>query len=54
MPRPGRRRITGFPAGKERVPIRLQAGDNSLVAEINGGEFSLSITDKLVYEADLR
>jgi len=46
--------IIGFHAGRERVPVRLQAGDNTLAVEINGGQFFLSVTDKLVWEADLR
>ena len=45
---------TGFHAGKERIPVKLRQGTNTLVAELEGQHFFLSVTDKLVWEADLR
>lgn len=45
---------TGFHAGKERIPIELRRGTNALVAELDGQHFFLSVTEKLVWEEDLR
>jgi lysophospholipase L1-like esterase len=45
---------TGFHAGKDRLPVQLEAGRNTLAVEINGPQFFLSVTDKLVWEEDLR
>lgn len=45
---------TGFRAGKERIPVELRQGTNTLVAELEGQHFFLSLTDKLVWEEDLR
>ncbi|HUW30062.1 MAG TPA: SGNH/GDSL hydrolase family protein [Planctomycetota bacterium] len=39
---------TGFHAGKERIPIQLKAGDNTLVIE-TGGQFALNITEGLLW-----
>jgi hypothetical protein len=47
-------RWTGFHAGKERIPVRLRAGPNVLVAELQGQHFFLSITDTLIWEQALR
>ncbi len=45
---------TGFHAGKERLPASLRRGRNELVVETDGPQFFLSVTDKLVWEADIR
>jgi len=45
---------TGFHAGKERIPVELRQGRNTLVVEIDAPQFFLSVTDKLVWEEDLR
>lgn len=45
---------TGYHAGKERLAVTLVKGRNRLVVEIAGGEFFLSVTDKLVWEEELR
>ena len=39
---------TGFHAGKERIPVQLKAGDNTLVIE-TGGQFALNITEGLLW-----
>jgi lysophospholipase L1-like esterase len=36
---------TGWHAGKERLPARLAAGKNTIVIEVSGNAFFLSITD---------
>lgn len=36
---------TGWHAGKERVPARLEAGKNTIVIEVAGNAFFLSVTD---------
>ena len=48
----GEERWTGYHAGKERVPVTLKKGDNTLVVEHNNNEFFVSVTDKLVWEDD--
>lgn len=45
---------TGYHAGKERIEATLQPGKNTMILEIDGGEFFLSVTDKLIWEKDLR
>jgi len=45
---------TGFHAGKERLPASLRRGRNEIVVEIDGPQFFLSLTDKLVWEEDVR
>ena len=45
---------TGFHAGKERIPVELKQGKNTIAVEINGGQFFLSVTDKMVWEEELR
>ena len=45
---------TGFHAGKERIPVQLKPGRNVLAVEINGSDFFLSVTDKFLWEEDLR
>jgi len=40
---------TGFHAGKERLPVDLQRGRNELVVEIDGPQFFLSVTRKLIW-----
>ena len=45
---------TGFHAGKERIAVDLKPGKNVLAIEIAGSQFFLSVTDKLVWEEDLR
>jgi hypothetical protein len=42
----GQGRWTGWHAGKERIPVRLQAGENVVVVEA-GQSFFVSITDTL-------
>ena len=44
---------TGYHAGKERIAVELKEGKNVLVVEIQG-DFFLSVTDKRVWEEDLR
>ena len=48
----GEEKWTGYHAGKERVPVTLQQGNNILVVEHYANEFFLSVTDKLVWEDD--
>jgi len=49
----GNDRWSGFHAGKERLPVTLNKGKNTLVIEVNGtGQFFLSVTDKLMWEED--
>jgi len=46
---------TGFHAGKERIAVELRPGRNVIAAEITAGNaFFLSVTDKLIWEEDLR
>lgn len=45
---------TGFHAGKERLPASLRRGRNEIVAELDGPQFFLSVTDKLAWEEDLK
>ena len=46
---------TGFHAGKERIPVELKPGRNVIAVEIAAGNaFFLSVTDKLIWEEDLR
>ena len=45
---------TGFHAGKERIPVELKKGTNTIVCEISGQQFFLSVTDKLIWEAEIR
>ncbi|MBM4036194.1 MAG: hypothetical protein FJ291_31045 [Planctomycetes bacterium] len=45
---------TGFHAGKERLPASLARGRNQLAVEIDGPQFFLSVTGKLVWEDDIR
>ncbi len=44
---------SGFHAGKERIPVQLNKGANTLVIEINGTQFFLSVTDELIWEKRL-
>ena len=45
---------TGFHAGKERIPAQLKPGTNTLVLELAGAQFFLSVTDTLTWETELR
>lgn len=45
---------TGFHAGKERIAVRLRKGRNVLAAEIAGPHFFLSVTERLIWEEQLR
>ena len=45
---------TGFHAGKERLRVNLRRGRNVIVIEIDGPQFFLSVTDKLVWEEDIQ
>jgi len=44
---------TGYHAGKERLPARLHKGPNTLVIEIAGEQFFLSVTNELIWEKSL-
>ncbi len=44
---------TGYHAGKERLPARLHKGNNTLVIEITGDQFFLSVTNELIWEKSL-
>jgi hypothetical protein len=44
---------SGFHAGKERIQVQLNKGANTLIIEINGSQFFLSVTDELVWEREL-
>ena len=47
--------LRGYHAGKHRIPVEMQAGKNVLVIEVGQGqEFFCSVTDKMVWEAELR
>lgn len=41
---------TGFHAGKERIPVELKPGKNTLLVELSGQHFFLSVTDRLIWE----
>ncbi len=41
---------TGFHAGKERYPVELKAGKNTIVCELGGQHFFVSVTDQQVWE----
>ncbi len=45
---------TGFHAGKERVPATLKPGNNRIVVEVSGNNFFLSVTDKMIWEEELK
>jgi hypothetical protein len=47
--------LRGYHAGKHRIPVEMQAGRNVLVIEVGQGQaFFCSVTDKMVWEAELR
>ena len=49
----GKPRITGFHAGRARIPLHLKAGENKLLVDKPGTIFFLSITDTLIWEAEV-
>jgi hypothetical protein len=44
---------TGYHAGKERIEVELQKGDNTLLIQHAGGDFFVSVTDKRIWEEDI-